>query len=196
MHARFAAEGKAGRHDAQRLELLHMVERRPPDDCLLPQSDRAPDRNDRRAPRRSISRSFPTGSCRARLAAPIAPQRWHFRQSIDYSVTANRAVLDTASRYREPLLFDIYRMGRNSIERGRRDRGRSRPTPATDAATSSVVPRSCASRRPRVHPSRGSAGFSDGDKFVDALLKTGVAVHRATAASRLAARGIRQVRTW
>ena len=31
------------------------------------------------------------------LPYPIAPQQWHFRQSIEYSVTANRAVLDVAS---------------------------------------------------------------------------------------------------
>ena len=31
----------------------------------------------------------------------IAPQPWKFRQSIDYSITANRAILDLASRYRE-----------------------------------------------------------------------------------------------
>ena len=48
---------------------------------------------------------------------PIEPQTWHFRQSIEYSVTANRAVLDYASRNRDRLLFNIYRMGRNSIER-------------------------------------------------------------------------------
>src|SRR5262249_50250281 len=36
--------------------------------------------------------------------APIAPQEWHFRQSVDYSVTANKAVLDYASRHREQLL--------------------------------------------------------------------------------------------
>jgi hypothetical protein len=53
---------------------------------------------------------------------PIEPQKeWHFRQSIDYSVTANYAVLDYASRHREQLLYGIYRMGRNSIERGKRD---------------------------------------------------------------------------
>ena len=34
----------------------------------------------------------------ADLPYPIAPQRWRFRQSIDYSVTANRAVLDVASQ--------------------------------------------------------------------------------------------------
>ena len=58
---------------------------------------------------------------RADLPYPIAPQEWHFRQSIDYSVTANYAVLDIASRYRENLLFNIWRMGTNSIQRGSRD---------------------------------------------------------------------------
>ena len=52
---------------------------------------------------------------------PIAPQQWHYRQSIDYDVTNNRAILDIASRYRETWLYNIYQMGRNSIERGSRD---------------------------------------------------------------------------
>jgi hypothetical protein len=58
---------------------------------------------------------------RGDLPAPIAPQPWHFRQSIDYSVTANYAVFDLASRYRDQLLFNIYKMGANQIERGSRD---------------------------------------------------------------------------
>ncbi|MGE5361324.1 MAG: hypothetical protein ACM3NQ_20090, partial [Bacteroidales bacterium] len=53
---------------------------------------------------------------------PIAPQQtWHFRQSIDYSITADKAVLDVASRHREQFLFNMYRMGKNQIERGSRD---------------------------------------------------------------------------
>jgi hypothetical protein len=55
------------------------------------------------------------------LVSPIAPQKWHFRSSIDYSVTANYAVLDYASRYRQTLLMNFWRMGRNSVERGRQD---------------------------------------------------------------------------
>ncbi len=55
------------------------------------------------------------------LPFPIAPQKWHLRQSIEYSLTANRAVLDFASRYRETLLYNVYRMGENSIERGNKD---------------------------------------------------------------------------
>lgn len=52
---------------------------------------------------------------------PIAPQKWHYKQSIDYEIELNWAVLDYASRYRETLLYNIYRMGKNSIERGNRD---------------------------------------------------------------------------
>lgn len=52
---------------------------------------------------------------------PVTPQAWHFRQSIDYSVSLNYAVLDYAARQREELLFGIYRMGKNSIEHGSAD---------------------------------------------------------------------------
>ncbi len=52
---------------------------------------------------------------------PVAPQKWHFRRTIEYSITADRAVLDIASRLREDFLFNIFRMGKNSIERGSRD---------------------------------------------------------------------------
>jgi hypothetical protein len=65
---------------------------------------------------------------RADLPYPIAPQKWHFRQSIEYSLTANRAVLDIASRERENLLYNFYRMGRNSIERGSRDSWTASPS--------------------------------------------------------------------
>src|SRR5439155_4768437 len=58
---------------------------------------------------------------RADLPAPIEPQTWHFRQSIDYSVTANYAVLDLASRYKDQFLYNIYKMGANQIERGSHD---------------------------------------------------------------------------
>lgn len=52
---------------------------------------------------------------------PVTPQQWLFRQSIDYSVSLNYAVLDYAVRNREPLLYNIYKMGKNSIDKGNRD---------------------------------------------------------------------------
>ena len=52
---------------------------------------------------------------------PVTPQKWYFKQSIDYSLSLNYAVLGYAARYRDDLLFNIYRMGKNSIERGSSD---------------------------------------------------------------------------
>jgi hypothetical protein len=124
----------------------------------------------------------------ADLPLPIAPQRWTFRQSIDYSVTANRAVIDAASRNREALLFGIYRMGKNSIERGNRDSwtvspralaggrggfGRQFRDPARRDARAYILP----SDQP---------DFLTATKFIDALLKNGIAVYRATAAFAVA----------
>ncbi|MFL5542688.1 MAG: M14 metallopeptidase family protein, partial [Longimicrobiaceae bacterium] len=65
---------------------------------------------------------------RADLPLPIEPQRWHFRQSIDYSVTANYAVLDLASRYREQFLYRIWRMGANAIRNGSGDHWTTYPS--------------------------------------------------------------------
>lgn len=52
---------------------------------------------------------------------PVTPQMWHYKQSIAYEMSNNRAVLDIASRYRETFLFNLWRMGMNSIERGSKD---------------------------------------------------------------------------
>ena len=52
---------------------------------------------------------------------PVMPQKWLFKTSIDYSVSLNYAVLDYAARNREHLLYNIYSMGKSSIEAGSRD---------------------------------------------------------------------------
>lgn len=52
---------------------------------------------------------------------PITPQAWHFRQSIDYSVSLNYAVLNHAVNESQNLLFNFYKMGKNSIVRGQQD---------------------------------------------------------------------------
>ncbi len=58
---------------------------------------------------------------RADVPNPIAPQTWHFRQSIDYSITTNYAILDLASKRREDFLFNMYKMGKNAIDKGNCD---------------------------------------------------------------------------
>jgi len=52
---------------------------------------------------------------------PITPRKWYFKNSIDYSVSLNYAVLMYAARHRDELLYNIYRMGKNSIEKGSKD---------------------------------------------------------------------------
>lgn len=59
---------------------------------------------------------------------PIAPRAWHLQDLLDYQWTLNRAVIDYASRNRERLLFNIWRMGANSIEKGSRDSWTMTPT--------------------------------------------------------------------
>ncbi len=141
---------------------------------------------------------------------PILPQRWHMRQSIDYEVSANKAVIDIASRYRDTLLFNIYKMGKNAIEKGSRDTwtfmpkkidalmaqvAKDRPAPPAAGGRGggrggATVPtkyldmlKTPAARDPRgfIIPS-DQADFLTATKFVNSLLKNGITVHRATAA--------------
>jgi hypothetical protein len=143
-----------------------------------------------------MQRQLPSGD----LAFPIAPQEWHFRQSVEYMISLNRAVLDYASRMKENLLFNIYRMGQSSIARGSQDNwtanpkryaevaarmasesaGPSGPNAARDAAYWAEL------RKPELRDPRGfiipsdQPDFPTATKFINALLETGVTVHRAT----------------
>ena len=49
---------------------------------------------------------------------PVRPRKWSFRESIEYSISLNYAVLDYASRNSDLLLFTIYTMGKNAIDKG------------------------------------------------------------------------------
>jgi hypothetical protein len=133
---------------------------------------------------------------RADYLAPVAPQKWHFRQSLDYSVTANKAVLDYASRNRQHLLYNIWLMGKNAIDRGNRDSWTVTPkiVAAAKAAKLKTVKgavspkeferlfRDPAKRDPRGYVLPASQpDFLTATKFVNVLLGTGVQVHRATA---------------
>jgi hypothetical protein len=126
--------------------------------------------------------------------APIAPQPWHFRQSVEYSLTANRAVLDYATRHREQLLFNIWRMGKNGVEAGSRDTWSVTPKVVAAAKPGATRGEAAATaftrdfRKPEGRDPRGyvipadQPDFPTACKFVNCLLGTGLTVHRATAA--------------
>ncbi len=130
----------------------------------------------------------------ADLAYPIAPQEWHFRQSVEYSVSLDRAVLDYAARNRENLLFNIYAAGRRSIERGKADTWTANPRRMAEVTARMGNPTAANEkaiwaefhkadqRDPRgyVIPS-DQVDFATATKFINALREVNIAVQRATA---------------
>src|SRR5687768_2377445 len=98
---------------------------------------------------------------RSDMYFPIEPQRWHFRQSIDYSLTANKAVLDFASRNREHLLHNIYVMGRRSIEKGSRDTWTTTPTDIAEVQSAIERQRAAADTSPSTPAVAGGGAVGD-----------------------------------
>jgi hypothetical protein len=138
------------------------------------------------------------------LPFPIPPQKWHFRQSIEYSLTADRAILDLAAQLREDFLFHMFRMARNSVDRGSRDHWTV--SPERIAAVEDAIKKDGAKpegrgfnrgyspkyyeilRDPAARDPRGyiipsdQPDFPTATKFVNALIKSGVRVDRAVRA--------------
>ncbi|OFW27369.1 MAG: peptidase [Acidobacteria bacterium RIFCSPLOWO2_02_FULL_65_29] len=137
---------------------------------------------------------------------PIAPQTWHFRQSIEYSRSMNYAILDLASRRREDFLFNMYKMGKNAIDNGSRDHWTIHPKriDAVRAEAARMQPRAGRGlpaslyrdvlRDPSARDPRGfilpsdQPDFLTATKLVNTLIKAGVVVHRATAPFAVAAK--------
>ena len=127
---------------------------------------------------------------------PILPQKWHFAQSIAYELSANRAVMDIASKYKEDFLFNAWRMGMNSIERGSRDTWTLKPQRVgvvKEAVSKAPNPRQPgppekyiaelkdpAARDPRgyIIPS-DQRDFATAVRFINALVKNGIDIHRS-----------------
>ncbi|HZZ33243.1 MAG TPA: M14 metallopeptidase family protein [Phenylobacterium sp.] len=97
---------------------------------------------------------------------PVPPQIWHFRQTVEYVKTMNRAVMDYASKNREDLLYNRYLMGKNSIKRGSQDNWTITPkrVAAVVAAAKAEGP------TPRVRGGDGLAGNGDQSAVVNAKL--------------------------
>lgn len=133
---------------------------------------------------------------------PVMPQKWHFRQSIDYSISMNYAVLSYAQRHRDELLYNIYLMGKNSIEKGNKDTwglspnkieaikdahqkdvggartsgSQSIPTKYFDSVMKNPAKRDA---RGYIIPA-GQADFPTAVKFVNALIRSGILIHKAS----------------
>ncbi len=155
-----------------------------------------------------IDRQLPTSDLEYPVPPTTGDELWHFKKSIDYSMATNRGVLDLASKMRENFLYNIYRMGKNSIERGSQDTWTPRPhriaaivaanggpstgsgqggrgggnSPAADSALWAQLHKP-EDRDPRAFViSSTQRDFLTATKFIDALLETGIKVERATRA--------------
>ncbi|MHA7129994.1 M14 family metallopeptidase [Algoriphagus namhaensis] len=142
---------------------------------------------------------------------PITPQKWSFQQSIDYSVSLNYAVLNHAVRNGDDLLRNIYLMGRRSIERGQRDTWTMYPKYAEAIEQAYEKNKGTSSQRgyrsglpsayydsvyqdPELRDPRGyvlsadQKDFPTALKFLNALIKSGIQVHKATQSFQLEGR--------
>ena len=147
---------------------------------------------------------------RADVPNPIAPRTFHFREAIEYSVTNNWAILDIASKRKEDFLFNMYKMGKNAIDRGSRDYWTIHPKRIEAARAAIEGGRDAGAARaeggrggrggapvaifnsvlrdPKERDPRGfilpanQPDFLTATKFINTLIKAGVVAHRATAA--------------
>ena len=138
---------------------------------------------------------------------PVVPREWHLRDSLDYTWSMNRAVMDYAARNRERLLFNIYKMGANAIARGRTDswtttpkdidalkeaaKGKAAPEagpddffrgpPRVDPKLFDTILRNPANRDPRGYIlTADQVDMPTTTVFLNTLVKNGVDVLRAT----------------
>ena len=124
---------------------------------------------------------------------PVLPQEWKFRQAIDYSISLNYAVLDYASRMGDKLLRNSYTMAKHAIAKGNEDSWTYNPgwTDSLDKVykkDESLAQYQAIFRNPTLRDPRGyiipadQTDFPTAIKFVNALIKSGVKVYRATSA--------------
>ncbi len=140
---------------------------------------------------------------------PITPQEWHFKQSLEYSVSGNKGVLDYAARSRRLLLHNIWLMGKEMTDRGMKDSWTISPKivaaaggrgglggvgggggggggfgggGGAGATVFAKLFRDPAKRDPRgyILPS-DQPDFLTATKFINTLLGNGCTVHKATA---------------
>lgn len=134
---------------------------------------------------------------------PVTPQTWHFKQSIDYSLSLNFSVLDYAARNADDLLFNIYHMGRNSVDRGNMDfwtpypkriqaiedavkaakpAAGTREQPSSKTNFYDLILKDPVLRDPRGYIlSADQKDFPTAVTFVNALIKAGIQIQKATA---------------
>ena len=97
---------------------------------------------------------------------PVPPQTWHFKTTIEYIKTMNRATIDYASKNREDLLFNRWLMGNNSLKRAATDNWTLTPKRITAVLEAAKAQ----GPAPRPRGGDGLGGNGDPNSVVDARL--------------------------
>ncbi len=113
------------------------------------------------------------------LPLPLTPGLWRMRQSLEYVQTANDALLDYASRYRERLMFNLWRAARNSVERGGKDSWSRPANRIQDLGELALKDPKLRDPRLYVIP-QDQPDFPTALKFAELLRKSGVTVLKAS----------------
>jgi hypothetical protein len=128
---------------------------------------------------------------------PIEPQPWYFKNSIDYSVSLNYAVLNYAARHKDELLYNIYTMGKNSIDAGNKDTWTKSPKKVellseamkpekkeTNGDSSQLDPFSKVYKNKELRDARGYIipinQSTTATTFINILINSGIKVQQAT----------------
>ena len=128
---------------------------------------------------------------------PIEPQPWYFKNSIDYSVSLNYAVLNYATRHKDELLYNIYTMGKNSIDAGNKDTWTKSPKKVellseamkpekkeTNGDSSQLDPFSKVYKNKELRDARGYIipinQSTTATTFINILINSGIKVQQAT----------------
>jgi hypothetical protein len=131
------------------------------------------------------------------LPYPIEPQKWYFKNSIDYSISLNYAVLNYAARYKDEVLMNMYKMGKAAIESGNKDNWTLSPNKVEmlneqlkaekrDIKVDSIAYQNFAKvyKAPNLRDPRGyiipANQSSSAVAFVNILIQSGIKVHKAT----------------
>lgn len=107
---------------------------------------------------------------------PVDAGPWKLTQSLAYEVSANYAILDYASRYREHLMLNVFRAARNSVEKGGKDSWTRYPSRILQSGANSLKSPEFRDARAYVLSAQ-QADFETAKLFADKLMLSGCEVH-------------------
>lgn len=113
------------------------------------------------------------------IPMPVTAGPWRLKQSLEYEIGANYAILDYASRYRNRMLNSVWTAANQSIKRGSRDNWTRYPSRLAAFGADALKKPELRDVRSYVIPV-DQADPGAAQRFVEIMLRGGVTVYRTT----------------